>query len=198
MESFIFATSSDHKLSELRSILSGRTILGLRDLGIDEEIPEEGDTLEENAIAKAKFLFDHTGNTALAEDTGLEVSALGGEPGVKTARYAGEERDMAKNMAKLLDALESCSDRSAQFRTIIALYSHAGVITFEGIVEGTIAQHPSGEGGFGYDPVFIPDNFTETFACLPKEIKNAISHRAKAVEALKTYLSQVDDHLNKV
>ncbi len=190
MEALIFATSSQHKLDELRAILSETPILGLRDLGIVDEIPEEGNTLEENAIAKAKFLFEKTGATALAEDTGLEVHSLNGEPGVKTARYAGEERNMQKNIDKLLHALEEQEDRTARFRTIIALYSKAGVYTFEGIVTGTIAHQMEGDGGFGYDPVFIPDTYNASFAMLPQETKNAISHRARAVEALRQFLHE--------
>ena len=183
-----FATTSEHKLSELRAMLTHWTVNGLRDVGIMDDIPENGATLEENAIAKAMFLFQKTGRPSLAEDTGLEVDSLDGQPGVKTARYAGEERDMQKNIAKLLQALEEKPDRSAQFRTIIALVSEAGIRTFEGLVRGTIARSPEGTGGFGYDPVFIPESYERTFAVLPTETKNSISHRARAVTQLLIFL----------
>jgi len=169
-------------------MLPQRQVVGLRDIGFTEDIPEEGDTLEENAIAKAMYLFQKTGKPSLAEDTGLEVDALNGKPGVKTARYAGEERDMEKNIAKILLELEDKPDRSAQFRTIIALVTEDGTWTFEGLVRGTIAKLPEGSGGFGYDPVFIPDTYDQSFAMLPAETKNAISHRGRAVAQLLNFL----------
>lgn len=190
MTTLVFATSSNHKLQEIRSMLPEMEVLGLRDIGITDDIPEDGDTLEENAVIKAQYLFDLTGSPSLAEDTGLEVTALNGAPGVKTARYAGEERDMAKNIARLLGELDGITDRSARFRTIIALISDQGILTFEGIVQGRIAEKPDGTGGFGYDPVFIPDGYDKTFGELPADIKNNVSHRAKAVQNLLAYLQK--------
>lgn len=188
MPTLIFATSSQHKLSELKSILPDFDIKGLEEIGITEEIPETGSTLEENAYIKAKYLYDSTGQTSFSEDTGLEVDILGGQPGVHTARYAGEQRNPQDNMAKLLLELDDKTDRSAQFRTVIAMVDDSGVRYFEGLVRGKIALQKSGKEGFGYDPVFIPDGFEETFAELSGEIKNQISHRARAVQKLVEFL----------
>lgn len=188
--SLIFATNNPNKLEELRCILPDYAILGLKDVGIDEDIPETGATLEENAIIKAQYLFDISGKPSFAEDTGLEVFALDGAPGVHTARYAGDERDPNKNMDLLLQNLMDKVDRTARFRTVIAYISNQGRELFEGIVTGTIAYEKSGIGGFGYDPAFIPDGYDKTFASLSKEIKNNISHRARAVQALIDHLQQ--------
>ncbi len=190
MKKLIFATSNPHKLEEIRDILSEYTILGLEDAGIIEEIQETGTTLEENAIIKAQYLFDKSGKPSFAEDTGLEVFALDGAPGVHTARYAGDERDPNKNMDLLLQNLMDKADRTARFRTVIAYISNQGRELFEGIVTGTIAYEKSGIGGFGYDPVFIPDGYDKSFASLSKEVKNKISHRARAVQALIDHLQQ--------
>jgi XTP/dITP diphosphohydrolase len=190
MKKLIFATSNPHKLEEIRDILPGYTILGLEDAGIIEEIQETGTTLEENAIIKAQYLFDKSGKPSFAEDTGLEVFALDGAPGVHTARYAGDERDPNKNMDLLLQNLMDKADRTARFRTVIAYISNQGRELFEGIVTGTIAYEKSGIGGFGYDPVFIPDGYDKSFASLTKEVKNKISHRARAVQALIDHLQQ--------
>ena len=189
MKTLVFATSNKHKLTELKAILPDFDIKGLSDIGIIEEIPETGSTLEENAYIKAKYLYDSTGQTSFSEDTGLEVDILGGQPGVHTARYAGEERNPQDNMAKLLLELVDKIDRSAQFRTVIAMVDDSGVRYFEGLVRGKIALQKSGKEGFGYDPVFIPDGFEETFAELSGEIKNQISHRARAVQKLVEFLS---------
>lgn len=179
-----FATNNDHKLSELRSILPDKTVLGLKDLEIFHDIPETGSTLLENALIKARYLFELKGGIALSEDTGLEVEALGGEPGVHTARYAGEERSAEMNNIKLLSNLADKSERSARFVTVIACVDQYGSHTFEGVVNGSIALQPRGSGGFGYDPVFIPDGYSGTFAELPDSVKNTISHRARAVQKL--------------
>jgi XTP/dITP diphosphohydrolase len=186
-----FATHSDHKLEELSALLSDYKVIGLKELGIHEEIKETGQTLEENAKLKAEHLFQLKGGIALSEDTGLEVDALEGAPGVHTARYAGESRNPIQNMALLLRNLEDKLDRSARFVTVIAWVDQNGCRFFRGIVHGKIAHSPQGKDGFGYDPVFIPDGYVETFAQLPNTIKNKISHRARAVNALKDYLDNI-------
>jgi XTP/dITP diphosphohydrolase len=185
----IFATANNHKLEEIRRILPTFEVLGLKDIGIDIDIEETGETLEENALIKAQYLYDQVGAIALSEDTGLEVSTLNGLPGVHTARYAGDSRDPIKNMERLLNELSKKADRSAQFRTVIAYIDDLGIQYFEGIVKGRIAEKISGDGGFGYDPVFIPDGYELTFAELSKEVKSTISHRARAVNKLVEYLS---------
>ncbi len=184
----IFATSNTHKLSELKNILPNFDIKGLVDIGITEDIPEIGLTLEENAYIKAKYLYDRTGATSFSEDTGLEVNAIDGAPGVHTARYAGDQRNPSDNMAKLLHELYDKEDRSAQFRTVIAMIDGKEVKYFEGVVRGQIALQKSGNEGFGYDPIFIPDGYDATFADLRSDIKNKISHRALAVAELAAFL----------
>jgi XTP/dITP diphosphohydrolase len=188
MKRLVFATNNDHKLEELRQILPHYTILGLRDIGIDHDIPETGRTLEENAKIKAQYLFDHSAEISLSEDTGLEIHALDGAPGVDTAHYSGT-RDPHANMSTVLTQLADNDDRSAQFRTVIAYINGEQTLYFEGIVRGHIATEMSGEGGFGYDPIFIPEGYDETFAALSAEVKKNISHRARAVKALIEWLS---------
>jgi XTP/dITP diphosphohydrolase len=188
LKSLIFATANAYKLAELRAILPQFTIKGLTDIGIHEDIPETGLTLEENAYIKAKYLYDRTGAPSFSEDTGLEVMALEGQPGVHTARYAGDQRNPNDNMAKLLQALSKKEDRTAQFRTVIAMVEDGNVKYFEGIVKGRIALEKSGNEGFGYDPIFIPDGYDHTFADLSNDIKNQISHRARAVQKLVEFL----------
>jgi XTP/dITP diphosphohydrolase len=190
MKTLVFATSNQHKIGELRKICPDYEILGLQDLGFDVEIEETGLTLEENALLKAEFLFNKIGRPVLSEDTGLEVEALDGAPGVHTARYAGEHRDPDANMAKLLNALTNVTNRKAAFRTIIALRHHGGSDLFEGIVCGNIALERSGFQGFGYDPVFIPEGHDNTFAELPASVKNQISHRARAVQKVIGFLNE--------
>lgn len=190
-DNLIFATNNAHKLDEVRSILGSRfTIKSLKDIGCDADIPETADTLEGNALMKARFLYEKYGVDCFADDTGLEVTALGGAPGVHTARYAGNH-DSEANMNKLLNELEKKSDRSAQFRTVIALIIEGKEFLFEGIVKGTIAKEKAGDGGFGYDPIFIPDGFTQTFSQMGNDSKNHISHRALAVEKLYNYLNSI-------
>ena len=189
MKKLIFATTSKHKLTEIRAMLPGYDVLGLEDIGYHTEIEETGLTLEENATIKALQLYSHIHEASLGEDTGLEVFALDMAPGVHTARYAGNDRDPAKNMDKLLEQLTSKSDRRARFRTVIALADKEGIRLFEGIVNGTISEARSGAGGFGYDPVFIPEGYDKTFAELPSDIKNNISHRAMAVQKLVSFLA---------
>ena len=190
-DNLIFATNNAHKLDEVRSILGSRfTVKSLKEIGCEADIPETADTLEGNALMKARFLYEKYGVDCFADDTGLEVTALGGAPGVHTARYAGNHNSEA-NMNKLLNELEKKSDRSAQFRTVIALIIEGKEFLFEGIVKGTIAKEKAGDGGFGYDPIFIPEGFTQTFSQMGNDSKNHISHRALAVEKLYNYLNSI-------
>lgn len=189
----VFATNNDHKLSEFRSILGDTyRVLGLKDIGCTEDIVEDGDTLHENAAIKARYVRDRYGYDCFADDTGLLVDALGGAPGVHTARYAGDSHDSSANMRLLLHNIEDVSDmsqRSARFMTVIALTQGEKVIYFEGTAEGHIALAPRGDKGFGYDPVFIPTGSSLTFAEMEADAKNAISHRGNAVRHLIDYLA---------
>ena len=188
----VFATNNAHKLEEVRQILGDRfEVLSLNDINCHEDIPETGDTFQDNALQKARFIKEHYGYDCFADDTGLEVKALNGAPGVHSARYAGDH-DSEANMTKLLRELEKKSDRSAQFRTVVALILNGQEVLFEGIVTGQIAtERPYGDGGFGYDPVFVPDGYTETFSQMSSEGKNLISHRGRAVRKLADYLRQL-------
>jgi XTP/dITP diphosphohydrolase len=188
--SLIFATSSTHKISEVQAIAGDRLdILSLTDVGYENLILEETtDTFHGNAQQKAQTLYDLIGQDCFAEDTGLEVDALNGAPGVYTARYSGSEGDPSKNINKLLRELTGITHRTARFRTVIALIINRALYLFEGSVEGTIAESPSGSGGFGYDPVFIPAGYTQTFAELSPEVKNALSHRSQAVHKMLAFL----------
>ena len=205
----VFATNNLHKLKEIREILQPEfEILSLADIGCETNIPETGNTLEENALIKAQFVEKHYGLDCFADDTGLEVEALGGEPGVYSARYAGGNgHDSEANMHKLLHKLADKDNRRARFRTVIALIaptllthiankdSQRGIennshLLFEGIVDGRIAREKSGNEGFGYDPVFIPEGFEKSFAELGMEVKNRISHRARAVQKLAEWLKK--------
>lgn len=192
MKKLVFATNNMHKLSEVRAMLGNRVeILSLADIGCDADIPETADTLEGNALIKARYVYEHYGLDCFADDTGLEVDALGGAPGVHTARYADEAgHDPEANMRKLLAALEGKTDRRARFRTVIALIQGGTEKLFDGIVEGEITPEKRGLDGFGYDPVFAPAETGKTFAELGVDIKNRISHRARAVQALCQYLDQ--------
>lgn len=188
----VFATNNQHKLSEIRSIFGDKMqILSLSDINCHDDIPETADTLEGNALIKARWVKEHYGFDCFADDTGLEVSALNGAPGVHTARYAFPDRhDPEANTKKLLEELSMQTDRTAQFRTVIALILNGEEHLFEGIVRGEIAYEKLGTDGFGYDPVFIPENMGKTFAELGVEIKNTISHRARAVAKLENYLKK--------
>ena len=188
----LFATHNDHKVAEAREILSDTKIdlVSLRDLNIHDEIIEDGDTLEDNAWIKADFLYKKYKTNVVAEDTGLEVDALGHAPGVHSARYAGPDRSDQKNIDKLLDALIHSDDRSAQFRTALAVYIDDMPYQFEGIIRGHIATERSGTGGFGYDPIFIPEGYDDSFASLSRDIKNKISHRGRAFASLASWLMQ--------
>ena len=192
MNKLVFATNNSHKLKEVKSILKGRfTVLGLSDIGCNEDIPETADSLEGNALLKAQYVYEKYGMDCFADDTGLEVRVLDGEPGVKSARYAGEAKKSVDNVNKLLIRLKGKSDRSAQFRTVIALIMKGETHSFEGIVSGVIAEKPRGSSGFGYDPVFVPEGYLSTFAQLRAEEKNKMSHRAVAVNKLIDYLKSI-------
>ena len=189
MNKLVFATNNPHKLSEVRAILEPLfKIVSLADLNCNEEIPETADTLDGNALLKARYIHDKFGLDCFADDTGLEVEALGGEPGVYSARYAGEENDAKKNMSKVLRLLGNNTNRKACFRTVITLIQGKEVTFFEGRIDGEIALHPGGESGFGYDPIFIPKDYDLSFAQLDIDKKNQISHRALAVKKLAEYL----------
>lgn len=191
MKKLVFATNNAHKLSEIRDILGNAVeIMSLADIGCHDDIPETAPTLEGNALIKARWVYDRYGYDCFADDTGLEVAALGGAPGVHTARYAYPDRhDPAANTRKLLAELENKTDRSAQFRTVIALIEQGSDHLFEGVVRGVITPEERGTEGFGYDPVFAPEDTGRTFAELGTEVKNRISHRARAVQQLYAYLT---------
>lgn len=187
----VFATHNAHKVDEVRAILPASVeLVGLAALGCHDEIPETGDTLRDNALQKVQYIHDRFGVDCFADDTGLEVEALDGAPGVYSARYAGEPADFAKNRAKLLAALAGISNRRAQFRTVVSLILNDKTYFFEGIVTGRIIAEERGVGGFGYDSVFVPDGYDKTFAELPAAVKNSISHRARAMEQLNNFLTQ--------
>lgn len=191
MKKLVFATNNAHKLSEVRAILAPQyEIISLAELNCFDDIPETADTLEGNALLKAQYIFDKFQVNCFADDTGLEVDALNGAPGVYSARYAGEDSNAKNNMEKLLSNLGDNPNRTAHFRTVITLIEEGEVHYFEGQIDGKIAYEPSGSAGFGYDPVFIPDGYTQSFAELGDEEKNKISHRALAVQELVAYLCQ--------
>ncbi len=190
----VFATNNAHKLSEIRAIFGDKMqILSLADINCHDDIPETADTLQGNALIKARWVKERYGFDCFADDTGLEVTALNGAPGVHTARYAYPDRhDPEANTQKLLAALRDQTDRSAQFRTVIALILNGKEHLFEGIVRGEIATEKRGTEGFGYDPIFIPEQMGKTFAELGVEVKNTISHRARAVAKLALYLKEAN------
>jgi XTP/dITP diphosphohydrolase len=187
----VFATNNKHKIKEISDLLDNNfRILGLQDLNITEDIPEEAETLEENALFKARYVHSRTGMNVFADDTGLEVSALGGAPGVYSARYAGEGKSPDDNIVKLLGAMKGAEDRSARFRTVIAMIFEGKEYLFEGTVEGIITEERRGHGGFGYDPVFMAEGYDRTFAEMPLSEKNRISHRAIAMMKLLKFLGE--------
>jgi XTP/dITP diphosphohydrolase len=191
MKKIVFATNNAHKLSEVKSILSPDfEIISLKELNCFDDIPETADTLDGNALLKAEYIHSKFNIDCFADDTGLEIRALGGEPGVFSARYAGENHDAMKNMEKVLRLLGDSSDRKAQFRTVIALIQNGETHFFEGKIEGSILLEPRGNEGFGYDPIFVPDGYDQSFAELGVEEKNKISHRALAVQKLIDYLKK--------
>lgn len=186
----IFATNNQHKVDELRSAIGNEIeLLTLKEAGIEIDIPEPHNTLEENATEKSKTIYNLTGINCFSEDTGLEVTALNGEPGVKSARYAGDGRSFDKNIEKLLKKLLGQTDRSARFRTVISLIINGKETLFEGISEGKIIDKKKGDMGFGYDPVFVPDGSSKTFAEMELIEKNLYSHRRKAAEKLVAFLN---------
>ena len=188
----IFATNNQHKVDEIRSVVGNDLeIITLKEAGIDIDIPEPYDTLEENASGKSKTIFEMTGTSCFSEDTGLEVAALNGEPGVKSARYAGGNRAFDANIEKLLSNLAGKLDRTARFRTVISLLIDGIETKFEGICEGQIIEEKRGGQGFGYDPVFIPTGATKTFAEMNMGEKNQFSHRKKATEKLVAFLNSL-------
>ena len=192
----VFATNNKHKLQEIRDILGNDIeIVSLEDIGCHEEIPETGSTLEANAHQKAEYIFDHYHLNCFADDTGLEVEALDGAPGVYSARFAGEHATPSENVSLLLERLSHTPEpRHARFRTIVALIDELGTHFFEGSIEGTITTERRGENGFGYDPVFIPEGEVRTFAQLSESEKNGMSHRGRAVKKLAAYLSALARH----
>lgn len=192
MKQLVFATNNAHKISEIRAIIGDKIeILSLADINCPTDIPEIAETLEGNALIKARYVYEHYGLDCFADDTGLEVVALGGAPGVHTARYAYADRnDPEANMRKLLSELEGKNDRRAAFRTVIALIENGEEYVFEGRVDGEIATEERGKEGFGYDPVFSPENTGRTFAELGVAMKNSISHRARAVRKLCEHIER--------
>lgn len=189
MSSYCIASNNKHKIEEMSAIMgSSFSFLSLDDIGCTEELPETQNTLEGNALQKARFVFERFHIPCFADDTGLEVKALDGAPGVYSARYAGASRDSEANMKLLLKNLEGKSNRIARFRTVIALIDDRGEHLFEGIVEGVIVREKRGTGGFGYDPIFQPLGYSQTFGEMLLSEKNLISHRARAVEKLCAYL----------
>lgn len=188
----VFASNNKNKIAEIQSMLpESITILSLEDINCLEDIPETADTIEGNAILKANYVTQKYGYDCFADDTGLEVNVLNGEPGVYSARYAGEQKNADDNMKKLLEALKDEENRSAQFKTVITLNLNGKQYTFTGIVKGNITLEKEGTNGFGYDPIFQPENFDKTFAQLPLETKNSIGHRGKAVKQLIDFLNTV-------
>ena len=188
----VFATNNAHKLSEVAQVVGEKfELVTLRECGITEDIPENEPTLEGNALAKARYVYSRTGLNCFADDTGLEVDALGGEPGVRSARYATDGHDDEANKRLLLERMQGVENRAAQFRTAVALIMDGEEYLFEGIVRGDIATEEHGEGGFGYDPLFFPEGGAKTFAEMSAEAKNEISHRGRAVRKLAEFLQNI-------
>ena len=189
----VFATNNTHKLEEIRRMLRGsHQIVSLAEIGCHEDIPEEQDTLEGNALQKARYIKQHYGYDCFADDTGLEIDALGGRPGVYSARYAGEAKDSEANMRKVLAEMQGHSDRRARFRTVIALILGNEEHLYEGKVEGEILTARQGSAGFGYDPVFRPDGYDRSFAEMDPDTKNSISHRGEATRKLAAFLNATE------
>lgn len=189
MKKLIFATNNEHKLSEVKQMLNGLfDVIGLQEAGINEDIPENEPTLEGNAETKAQYVHKKLGTNVFADDTGLEIKALNNEPGVYSARYAGKEKDAVANMNKVLESMKGLNERQAQFRTSICLILNNTTYFFEGTVKGNILNTPTGQEGFGYDPIFKPDGYTTSFAEMPMNEKNKISHRGRAIQQLVDFL----------
>ncbi|MFN8257480.1 MAG: non-canonical purine NTP diphosphatase [Bacteroidales bacterium] len=186
----VFATNNEHKLREISQILGNRfKVLSLSDINCVEDIPEHSPTIEENSMDKAEYVYKRYQKNCFADDTGLEIEALEGRPGVISARYAGEEKNMDKNIEKVLNELNGIDNRRARFKTVISLIINGKKFQFEGVVNGTILTEKKGKGGFGYDPVFRPEGYTKTFAEMNPEEKNKISHRGIAVDKLTEFLN---------
>ena len=188
MKKIVFATNNLNKLRELRSAVKDFDIIGLKDLNITEDIPETGNSLKDNALQKAKYIYEKTGLDCFADDTGLEIEALDGRPGVYSARYAGPDCDSEENMNKVLNELRSSKNRTAAFSTVISLIIEGDEYFFEGKVEGEILKEKQGIDGFGYDPIFRPFGYDQSFAEMSLELKNKISHRGLAVDKLIKFL----------
>jgi XTP/dITP diphosphohydrolase len=190
MNKLIFATHNAHKLEEVSSILKNSVnVVGLSELFFFDDIPETADTLQENALQKAQFVYEKLGMNCFADDTGLEVDVLNGAPGVFSARYAGEPSNSEKNIDKLLKALKNYDNRKARFRTVIALLQGSDIRYFEGIINGNITAERRGKSGFGYDAIFVPNGYEKTFAELSLEEKNSISHRGLAIKKLAEFIN---------
>ena len=190
----VFATNNEHKLQEVRDIIgSGVEILSLSDINCNDDIPETADTLDGNALIKARYIYEKYNVNCFADDTGLEVDALDGAPGVYSARYAGDGHDSEANMRKLLENLTGKNNRDAQFRTVIALIIDGEEKLFNGIVKGKITEEKRGNSGFGYDPIFVPEGYSESFAQMDSSTKNSISHRYRATKQLSDYLKELYD-----
>ena len=187
----VFATYNKNKLKEVQAMLTNFEIVSLAEINCFEDIPETAETLEGNAILKANYITEKFGLNCFADDTGLEVEALNGEPGVFSARYAGEQRDANDNMNKLLNELQDKPNRNAQFKTVVALHLNNNLQTFTGICEGEIITNKKGDSGFGYDPIFKPNGYDQTFAEMDLSLKNKIGHRGKAVVELVGYLNNI-------
>ncbi len=192
MKKICFATNNAHKLEEVRTIIGDRfEVLSLNDIGFEGELPETHETLEENSLEKAENLFNQFKIPVFSDDSGLEVMALDGKPGVHTAHYAGD-RNAIKNMDRVLEELGDSSDREAQFRAVVTYIDESGAQQFEGIIKGNIAGERMGEDGFGYDPIFIPEGYKQTFAQLSAAVKNTMSHRKRSVEKLAEFLNKMN------
>lgn len=189
MRALCFATNNQHKILEISHMLNGKfNILSLKEIGCTRELPETGDTLEGNSMEKAKFIYENYKLNCFSDDTGLEVESLGGDPGIYSARYAGPEKNSQENVKLLLKKLQNITNRKARFRTVITLILEGNTVQFDGIVYGSISRDRRGDHGFGYDPVFMPEGYHQTFAELSLEQKNKISHRSIALHKLVDYL----------
>jgi XTP/dITP diphosphohydrolase len=189
MPDLLFATNNQHKLREIREIMGNDfRVLSLKDTNLDVEIPETQETIEGNALQKARFIYAQTGRDCFADDTGLEIDALDGRPGVYSARYAGEGCSFDDNIDKILKELEGAGTRNACFRSVICLIINGDDFLFEGRVDGSITPSRKGDSGFGYDPVFLPDGYQQTFAEMPAYLKNGISHRGRAIDKMMKWL----------
>ena len=190
VKKIVFATGNSNKLKEIKYAINSFEVVGLKDLGITDEIPETGDTLKENAIQKAKYIYNKTGLNCFSDDTGLEIKALDNRPGVCSARYAGEDCNAEDNIKKVLKELSCISNRKAKFKTVIALILNGKEYFFEGVINGNILEEKIGTNGFGYDPIFNPEGYKKTFAQMTLGLKNKISHRGIAVKKLVSFLNQ--------